>query len=179
MVHEIPDTEVIERQTFILKKCLDKTVLDIGCFGHLHREIKKVAKVAYGIDHKMIPDDPTFFQLELTRSPLPELKDVEVVICGEVVEHLSNPGLFLEELRAKYHCETIFSVPNAFGSFHVSWIRQGKENVNEDHVAYYTYKTFTTLLKRYGYKVSEFYWYDNPDQVQRQGFNEGMVFSTI
>lgn len=179
MVHDIPDAEVIERKTFILKKCVDRVVLDIGCFGPLHDEIKTIAKTAYGIDHKVLKNDPLFFELEITKAPLPELKDVEIVVCGEVVEHLSNPGLFLEELKQKYPCEKLFSVPNAFGSFHVNWTRKGQENVNDDHVAYYSYKTFTTLLKRYGYKITEFYWYDNPKQVQEQGFNEGLVFVTI
>jgi 2-polyprenyl-3-methyl-5-hydroxy-6-metoxy-1,4-benzoquinol methylase len=179
MVHDIPDTEVIDRQAYILSHCVDKVVLDVGCFGPLHNEIKKIAKIAYGIDHKPIEGDPLFFQIEINKIPLPELKDVDLVVCGEVLEHLSNPGFFLEELKQKYSCEKVFSVPNAFGSFHTAWTKQGKENVNEDHVCYYSYKTFTTLLSRYGYKVKEFYWYDNPHQVQRQGFNEGLVFLTI
>jgi 2-polyprenyl-3-methyl-5-hydroxy-6-metoxy-1,4-benzoquinol methylase len=179
MIHDIPDSEVIDRKMFILKNCLDKVVLDIGCYGPLHTEIKQIAKTAYGIDHRELKDDPLFFKLEITKAPLPELKDVEIVVCGEVVEHLSNPGLFLEELKQKYSCQKIFSVPNAFGVFHTHWIKNSQENVNDDHVAYYSYKTFTTLLTRYGYKVKEFYWYDNPTQVQKQGFNEGLVFVTI
>ena len=179
MVHSIPDAEVIDRQKFILTECIDKTVLDIGCKGDLHSDIKLIAKRVYGIDHAEVKDDPDFFKVELTKEEIPLLEGIEVIICGEVLEHLSNPGLFLEELKKKYpNKKKIFSVPNAFGIFHTTWIRKGEENVNNDHVAYYSWKTFTTLVKRYGYEVSGFYWYDNPNQIQKQGFNEGLVFVT-
>lgn len=179
MVTNIPNADVITRNVFILKQCLDKTILDVGCYGPLHKDIREVAKRAYGIDIRKMPDDPDFMQLELTKDPLPVFSDVELVICGEVIEHLSNPGMFLGELKEKYPTvNKIFTVPNAFGSTQVHWIKKLKENTNRDHVAYYSYVTFSELLRRYDYRILEFYWYDNPEQVQQHGFNEGMVFVT-
>jgi hypothetical protein len=181
MIHDVPDTAVIDRRAFILEKCMDKIVLDIGCSGPLHLEIQKVAKKTYGLD-KVKCDVPNFFEIDidaLGKEWFMSLskENFDIIICGEVVEHLSNPGLFLEGLYS-FKCPKIFTVPNAFGGFSAHWIKQNKENVNKEHVAYYTYTTFSTLLKRYNYKIDEFYWYDNPSQVQRQGFNEGLVFLT-
>lgn len=179
MITYIPDAEVIDRVAFLMSKVMDKNILDIGCAGYLHKNLKTVATKCYGIDQVEIKDDPDFKQIIIGKDPLPKF-DIDIVICGEVVEHLSNPGMFLDELKTVYPSqEKIITVPNAFANYHQSWIRKGKENTNKDHVAYYSYVTMTTLLKRCGYEVKEFYWYDDPSHIQPQGLNEGMVFVTI
>jgi hypothetical protein len=176
MITDLPDTEVIERRAFILKQCLDKVILDVGCKGPFHDELKEVAKKCYGIDREMVKDDPDFVQMVIGKDPIPVYEDVQIVVCGEVMEHLCNPGLFLDELKSCYPSHTkIISVPNAFAQGHQAWMRKGQENTNKDHVAYYTYVTLTGLLKKHNYEVKEFYWYDNPEHISVQGLNEGMV----
>ena len=179
MVHPFPDTEVIDRISFILHKCTDKIVMDIGCGGPLHGQILKVAKRAYGID-RVKTEYPDVVQTDISQGVLAPLipPDVELILCCEIVEHLSNPGIFLDSLK-QFEAEKLFSVPNAFGKTQPHWIIKGKENVNSEHVAWYSWYTFQNLLKRHGYKIKDFYWYDNPDSIQQHGLNEGLVFVTI
>jgi len=160
MVHPIPDADVIERERWILEQCLDKTVLHFGCNGLLHKGIEDAANEAWGVD-KDEGDASHFIKLDLD-SPdwdLPD-KDWEIIICGEVLEHLSNPGLFLDKLRAIAHCPVVFTAPNAFTSIGEQYIKSKppKENVNVDHVAYYSYHTLRNLLIRHGFTPTEFHW---------------------
>lgn len=79
----------------------------------------------------------------------------EVVLAGEVVEHLSNPGNFLEGLRAGIPrgCRLVVTVPSAFAYFGILQMLLGREKVHADHVSYYSYGTLKTLLERNGYQV--------------------------
>ena len=179
MVTDLPNTDVVDRRMFILKQCMDKVVLDVGCKGPFHEELKEVTKKCYGIDQEMVKDDPDFLQMVIGKDALPVYEDVQVIVCGEIIEHLINPGLFLQELKEKYPTQTkIISVPNAFAKGHPSWIKKRKENTNTDHVAFYSYVTLKGLLGKCGYEVKEFYWYDNPEHIQVHGLNEGMVAVT-
>lgn len=177
MMHRFPNTATIDKNNFVLKKCLDKTILDIGCGGWFHHEVAKVSKKTYGIDLVPCPRVENFTQMDVEINEIPIYEDVELLLAMEIIEHLINPGIFLQKLKG-YKCEKIFIVPNAFSNGHFYWAKQGFENVNSDHVAFYTYKTFATLLKKCGYGILEFYWYDNPIQIQQSGMNEGMVFIT-
>ena len=176
MLHDIPETEVIDRVLFILERCMDKTVLDIGCDGFLHPKILEVAKKAYGVD-RIKCDFPNFTQQDISNGIGNVPSDVDLIVCGEVVEHLSNPGIFLDSLKP-YNVEKIFTVPNAFSNIGDGCIRRGQENVNAEHVAWYSYYTFNNLLRRHGLSVKEFYWCDNPERINDNGFNEGLVFVT-
>jgi hypothetical protein len=178
MVHDIPDTEIIDKHKFVMNKCLDRVVLDIGCSGFFHKKIEKVSKKSYGIDIVPCPDVANFKQMDVEAEDLPVYEDVEIVLAMEIIEHLTNAGTFLNRL-AKYKCEKILIVPNAFSGGNFYWAQKRKENTNIDHTAFYSYVTFRTLLKKVGYKMMEFYWYDNPVQIQKHGLNEGMVFVTL
>jgi len=182
-VHIVPDAEVVHRENFILGKCIDKVVLDIGCHGStLHQDIKKVAKETFGID-KQGEDHEGFWRIDIELDPaFPILiREVstkmtsfpDIVICGEILEHLSNPGFFLDHLKI-FDCEILFSVPNAFAKYEEYFVKQNRENVNIEHVAWYSYRTFRTLIERHGYKVKEFYWSDTRDADP--GFSEGLIF---
>ena len=170
MVHDIPDTECVDRVIFILHKCLDKVVLDIGCLGPLHKQIEEVAKEVWGID-KGDSDLKNYWKIDIENHPNLSTfmeKDWDIIICGEILEHLSNPGLFLDKLR-NCHCPIIITVPNAFGK-QDGWLKKGKEMVNEEHVAWYSYYTLRNLVERHGYIVEEFYWAGEP-----HCFSEGII----
>jgi hypothetical protein len=52
------------------------------------------------------------------------------------------------------------------------------ENVNLDHVNYYTYYTLKSLVTRYGYQILDFFWYDYEVQSRKSppGLTEGLIF---
>jgi hypothetical protein len=53
----------------------------------------------------------------------------------------------------------VITVPNAFAQAGRSHMLRGVENVNVDHVAWYSHRTLKTLLERVGYDIKEFHWY--------------------
>ena len=164
MFHRIPDAPSVTRHEFIRSECIGKRVLDIGGSGTLAELIKGVAKSYANVDKV----DATYC-INLDREPVPVI-DVDLIVCGEVIEHLSNPGFFLDGLR-EYRVPFIFTVPNAFCSIGAKWTMKGIENVNSDHVAYYSYYTFSNLIKRHGFSVDKFLWYNGSP-----GTAEGLIF---
>ena len=156
MLHKVPDIPVVEnRASFLSTMAKDEVVLDIGCTGMLSQGIKRVAKKYYGVDRQA----GEWAVVDLDQSPdsLPYYEDVTLVICSEVLEHLSNPGRFLKVLANKYaNIPVCFTVPNA-GAYNV---RDGCEMVNIDHVSWYSYTTLKTLLGRCGFSVNDAAWYN-------------------
>lgn len=175
-LHKVPIAPVVDRTKFLLDRCRGKVVLDIGASGPMHYRIAEVASKCYGIDREN-RSDVLAVDLDDYHSMLPEYEDVEVVICGEVIEHLSNPGWFLDRLRKAYTCPVIITVPNAFGDGgRGSLAQQNLENCNLDHVAWYSHRTIKTLLERAGYSIREFYWYGH--KQARPKFSEGLIVVT-
>lgn len=159
MLHAVPDAEVVDRAKFILERCKGQVVLDVGASGPMHEAIVKVAAKVYGID-RQDGDGVVGIDLDDYHAALPVFADVTRIVCGEVLEHLSNPGWFLKRLRAAYRCETIITVPNAFAEAGRGQLKRGTEVVNRDHVSWYSYKTLSVLLERHSYVVNGFWWYN-------------------
>lgn len=157
MHHQIPDLPTVkDRAAYLLHKAKGKVVLDIGCTGKISAAIREVSKQYYGIDKE---DGDSITGVDLNHLPhqMPVHGDVELVICSEVLEHLSNPGLFLIALKSKYKEQPkIFTVPNA-GAYRVV---EGHEIVNGEHVCWYSYQTLKCLFERYDYRIEAARWYN-------------------
>lgn len=179
--------ELVQRVEFIKKACAGKKVLHLGCTNYpytqesldnemlLHFELESAAAELYGFDF----DERGLRILEkagaknLYRADLEKLEEValdetfDVIIAGEMIEHLSNPGLFLRGIRRFMNSETnlVITTINAYGAlrFLIYGLR-GKGGANEpvhpDHVAYYSYKTLSLILERENLEVEKFYFYD-------------------
>jgi hypothetical protein len=179
--------ELVQRVEFIKKACAGKKVLHLGCTNYpytkealdnemlLHFELEKEARELYGFDF-----DERGLQIlqksgakNLFRADLEKLEEValnetfDVIIAGEMIEHLSNPGLFLRGIKRFMNRETnlIITTINAYCGlrFFIYGLR-GKGGVNEpvhpDHVAYYSYKTLSLILERENLEVKKFCFYD-------------------
>jgi SAM-dependent methyltransferase len=179
--------ELVDRLETIKNYCKGKKVLHLGCSNSpytaaslasdslLHFELKKVASELYGFDFddeglKLLSDQGT---LNLFKADLEHLENVEmdetfdVIVAGEMIEHLNNPGLFLHGIKRFMNEETqlVITTINAFSGMRFFWYGFTKnhgrnEPVHPDHVAYYSYSTLTLLLKRHGLNVSKFMFYD-------------------
>jgi len=181
------DFQLVERIDFLLDACRDKSVLHLGCTNYpyteeaieggdfLHFELEKVAKQVTGLD-----SDAASLEMLTTRgsenlvtgdlenlsaSDLDETFDV--VLAGEVIEHLSNPGLFLNGVKRFMDSSTrlIVTTVNAYAG--VRFFRYGLrgkrgrvEPVHPDHVAYYSYATLKLLIERHDLRVEQFLFYD-------------------
>lgn len=160
MLHAIPDAPVVNREEFILDHCRGKRVLEFGASGRMHDGIVRVAQSTLGIDRKASDGVIAFDLDDVSQVSLPVF-DAEVVVCGEVLEHLGNPGWFLTRLHKQYgHCVTILTVPNAFSAAAAQHIAKGSENVNIDHTCWFSFRTLKTLIARAGYMECWFGWYN-------------------
>ena len=147
-------------------------VFHIGCDGPFDTALREVTKRCYGLDHNPMPTRPDFFCLDLDTMgcPLPQKDDVEIILLGEVLEHLLAPGLVLKQVRKQYPGrEVLITVPNAFCP--QPRLKQGIEMVNRDHTAWYSYTTLTTLVAKCGYTMQEWMWYGGKPLVA-----EGLIF---
>lgn len=161
MMHPIPVAESRDRSKFIIDHVTGKRVLEFGATGPMHDAIVKAAAVTQGVDREASVGVEAFDLDDVSLASLPRMDVPDVIVCGELVEHLSNPGWFLTRLKAQYaEVPVIITVPNAFsGVTRGHLLASSIENVNRDHVAWYSYTTLSVLLLRAGYTVREFYYY--------------------
>lgn len=161
MIHPIPDTVVVDRAIFLVGICKGKRVLDIGGSGPLSELLKEIAYTT------TVDRWDADICLDVEKDDLPQ-GDYDIILCGEILEHLSNAGAFLDKLHATYYRPIIITVPNAFGN---NRARIGIENVNSEHVAWYSYHTLKVLIERHGFTLHEWYWYNGKPYVA-----EGLIF---
>lgn len=158
-IHRLPAAPSVERVPWLLQRLTGKIVLHVGCAGPLHVELRKVCAKVYGLDQApaRYPED---LVIDIEAEELPTYTDVQVVLLAEVLEHLVSQGVLLWQVREHYpHAEVVVTVPNAYSAAGLAWIQKGYENVNGDHVAWYSHQTLTMLLAKCGYTVTERYWY--------------------
>lgn len=177
MLHDLPPGAIVDRTVFLLQKVAGKRVLEFGASGPMHEGIVKAAAFVVGVDRETDGQTVIGFDLDDVSRDLPDtafsLVDAappDVIICGEVLEHLANPGWFLQRLRAHYAgVPVIITVPNAYTTMGRKYLKDGRENVNIDHVAWYSPRTLRTLLERYGYAIREFAYYNGTDGPSAEG----------
>lgn len=170
MLHTVPEWPAIkDRSEYLKEKATGQVVLDLGCTGNLSKRIRAAASKYYGVDIR----EGEWDVVDLDKNPekLPSYPDVTMVIASEIIEHLTNPGRLLEEIARKYpNIDTYISVPNA-GAYTVV---DGKEMVNKDHVAWYSYTTLSTLTDKCGFDVCDCVWYNG-----RPHKAEGLIIKVL
>ena len=149
-----------------------KCVLDVGCVEHstesearsvwLHRAICHVAKEVVGLDYEeeevrklrekgyhVVSGDATNFDLKRT---------FDVVVAGEILEHLLDVRGFLASVRRHLTADGILvmTVPNANSvNYFMQNLLYGYEVDGYDHVAFYTPMTMHNLLRKGGFDTKE------------------------
>lgn len=170
MLHPVPAVPVINREQYILKHVQNKVVLDIGASGPMHEAIKQIAKECHGIDINA-PKGDNYHRIDLDKVDfLPVIEGLQIIIAGEVIEHVDNAGHFLDLLK-QYSCPVIVTTPNAFSNAARNHILTGVEQVNIDHKCWYSYTTVKTMIEKHGYNIKEWFWYNGQPLIA-----EGMVF---
>jgi SAM-dependent methyltransferase len=92
----------------------------------------------------------------------------DVIVAGEIIEHLDNPGLFLRNMRRhlKPAGTLIVSTPNPFYQAQVWKIwRYGRPAVHEDHTNWQDPTTLHELLRRAGFEPFDGYWVQPPREL--------------
>ena len=180
------DALVVERNAYLVERAKDKNILHLGAVdvGYyegrltteewLHAQLMQVSLGVVGIDwdrdgittlrEKHTIENITYGDLEHLDA-VDLSGSFDLVVAGEILEHLSNCGLFLEGVKRFFgtHTTMIITVPNAYFLWRFLLTLRNREIVNTDHVNHFSYVTLRSLLLRHGFKVERFLLYDRVD----------------
>lgn len=181
------DFQLVQRLDFIKENCAGKKVLHLGCTNWpytedaiennmlLHFELEKTAAELYGLDFDQPGIDilakhgsTNIFQADLEKLDDLDLDQTfDVIVAGEMIEHLNNPGLFFDGIKRFMSQDSVLLLTtiNAYcGMRFAIYGLRGKrgrvEPVHPDHVAYYSYSTLKLLIERHEMQVDSFLFYD-------------------
>ncbi len=178
---------LVQRVDFLKEISKGKKVLHLGCTNwpytkeaiesgtHLHFDLLNIASELWGCDADQDGIDYLTGKgmKNLFRADLEKLDEVkieekfDVIIAGEMIEHLSNPGLFLQGIKCFMSEETnlVITTVNAYCGMRFFYYglrgRGGQlEPVHPDHVYYFSYSTLNHLIERENFKATNFLFYD-------------------
>jgi SAM-dependent methyltransferase len=161
----------VQRVHFIVERCAQRHVLDLGCYdetalskrgtGHwLHERIGSVAGSVLGVDNSpQIPPEGlrTGPRSRIIRAEAQDFgairaglaqNEIDVIVAGELIEHLPNSLEFLRELKRHFpKKELIATTPNATSLTNGLLALARRENCHVDHLQVYSYKTLVTLCR--------------------------------
>jgi hypothetical protein len=167
----------VDRIEFIARACARSRVLDLGAMDEtawsskhgrgawLHEELGGSALAVDGFDNSaLVPAEglrtganATIRRGDIT-DPEPVVAALEftpdVVVIGELIEHLENPLQFLRRLAAIERLSgktLILSTPNATALHNVLIGLAQRESTHQDHLCILSYKTLATLCTRAGF----------------------------
>ena len=146
----------------------DAAILDIGCVNHklnnddenwLHGRLCNISDDVVGLDFledEIEMMDEMGYDVICANAEQFDLdRKFDVIVAGELLEHLSNPGEFLE--RANSHLEEggklIVSTPNPWYLFHVLAVYTEIAQWNEEHTAWFDEIVLKELLRRHDFDV--------------------------
>ncbi|PTD94199.1 hypothetical protein C9439_03890 [archaeon SCG-AAA382B04] len=153
--------KMLETRTPLIKgACRDKKVLDIGCCGpenRLHEIIEDVSDSVIGIDNdiekiKETPDEWDIRHLDAENFYLEE--EFDVVVAGEVIEHPTNIGSFLDSARnhLRKDGKLIITTPNVQTPYRILRTLDGSLTGNM-HIIGFTKRLLVNLLERKRWEV--------------------------
>ena len=159
-----------ERIKKILRFAKGPAILDVGCVGGslneespywLHQRLRESFPDVTGVDINVeAVKNLQSKGYKVFLSNAEELaigKIFDTIIAGELIEHLSNPGKFLE--AAKRHLKPngriIITTPYPFAALNFFYALFKFPNTcsNKEHTSWFCPSTLHELARRYGYKV--------------------------
>ena len=195
------------RWNFILDRCKGRSVLHLGFVGEtdgtlqlkvdafgdgrvLHPHLVRVASEVIGLDRDEDAVEgirSRFGEAGLLVGDvehlerLPVNRTFDVILFGDLIEHLSCPGLALEGMRRfmSPQSELIITTPNAFALLANVRFTLGRFREGNEHVAAYSKFTLPALLERHHLKMTELYTCFNRPPQSWQGrvkFSLGIPF---
>ena len=114
------------------------------------RRIEQVRQMGYTVQKASAEN--------LSELPQSYSEKFDVVVAGDVIEHLSAPGLFLESVKRvlKPEGRLVLTTPNIYGFWF--WFLYGVLRRTEpwpEHVCYYTPCTLRQMLKRHKWNIAK------------------------
>jgi SAM-dependent methyltransferase len=167
------------RADAIVKWVKGPEVLDVGCTGHsvnigspqwLHGRLREKFPSVSGIDiseaNATILRERGFDKIYVQSAETFQLSDrFDTIVAGELIEHLANPGLFLQQARAhlKPGGRLVLTTPNAFSLLFISYalFKYPKTCENLQHTCWFCPQTVKELVERSGFKIEHFELFDD------------------
>jgi SAM-dependent methyltransferase len=93
-----------------------------------------------------------------------KLAPAELVIAGEIIEHVDSPGALLASLHTLVARtgRMVLTTPNAHSLSNGLLALLRREVINPDHVALYSWYTLQNMLRRHGWRTVDFATYHYP-----------------
>jgi len=160
---------VFDRLGYLSDLARGKAVLHIGCTDSpiteqriktgrlLHARLQQTAAYLLGIDInkeglEALRHCGYSNVIEMDAEELRVDRQFDLVVAGDTLEHMSNPGRFVQAVRnvLSNDGELIMGVPSAFSLNVLRVWFQGVELTHKDHIAFHSPKTLPELCDRFG-----------------------------
>jgi 2-polyprenyl-3-methyl-5-hydroxy-6-metoxy-1,4-benzoquinol methylase len=149
-----------------------RRALDVGCSsGYLARRLVERGATVVGIDSdenaaveaRAVCEQVLVGDVETMELPFPE-HSFDVVLCGDVIEHLRDPAAFLTRVRPLLRREgkLVLTTPNVanwavrLGLLAGRWRYTDRGILDRTHTYFFTKKTLEQTLRRAGYRIVAF-----------------------
>ncbi len=167
-----------DRKRTLEKYCRGKSVLDVGCVGGIGKEKNKLTHdIIRGVASHVLGVDNNKKAVEMFKKRGYDIiyadarsldlgRKFDVVFAGEIIEHIEDQGLFLENVKKHLKPDglLILSTPNAHDfAYHINRF-MGRMDDDYDkcrnigHVVAHSYGTIRHLLEKAGFSVIEYYY---------------------
>ncbi len=180
----------MNRAEHILELVVGPDVLDVGCAGHviktgspywlhgmLRHQFPSLAGIDINADNVAQMLSAGFGNISVASAEDFHMeKQFDTIVAGEVIEHLSNPGLFLSRCRGhlKPGGRIVLTTPYAFSLLYIAYALKNYPNTcqNDEHTIWFCPKTIAELATREGlrikqWKLIEDYEFENPSWPYR------------
>ena len=189
-VHRLPTGAPVDRQDFLLKMAEGKRVAHLGFVAEhlmaakiadgrwLHTRLADVAHEIVGIDIE--PDGVEWARANGYEALVADCQDaralaelpidpVEVIVAGEIIEHLEAPGTFLRACHelVKPGGRLVVTTPNAAALQNFLAPFLGVELIHPDHLALFSPRTLEVLFERTGWSIEHIAYYQRPAPARR------------
>ena len=172
-----------DRINHLVELCRGRRVLHLGCCDHpplvpdkiregtwLHGQLTEASAECLGVDIdreavEFVKRETGFNNIWVAdlsvAAPEPVLSGPawDLLVAGEIVEHLDNPVDFLSRVHRNlrnYCKEILVTVPNAFSLQNFLGATRHVESINSDHRYWFTPYTLAKVLTRSGYRPTAF-----------------------
>ena len=175
--------KVVSRIPEILHRCRGRKVLHLGCADApyttqrgddlLHKQLAQQSEPdqLWGVDadekgvallREMGFPNIMLGNCESLQSDLLR-EEFDIVLAGEIIEHVDNPGNFLNAIRGVMtpRTELLLTTANATSVKGFSHALTGVEKVHPDHNYYFSYHTLRQLLEKCSLKTHEVFYYQD------------------
>jgi len=183
--------KIYKNKSALIKELInnDDIVLDVGFWGQginindknwVHNLLLNRSKNVYGLDlnfdiEKL--DNKANYQKASAENFNFDIK-FDIIFSSDIIEHLSNPGLFLKSCRKnlKKSGKLIITTPNCFNLFNITEkISKLEPTVNKDHTCYFNKKTLKQLLQKNNWKVNRIAFLYSLDVNYKESFKKKVL----